>query len=161
MRHHTFPLVFANPYTPLRSLALLTGVLSLAAHCGDGPIGTFRRVIVNESGVAAAVTIAPDSPSGSTYVLPPGDSAVNEGTCYWRHVGRHSCDFVTDLPSEIVFADSLRLEQAFARPDQQRWVGANLPAVDSSEGYVPEVRGGIETFRYVIGGRDLRAAEPF
>lgn len=97
------------------------------------------------------------------------DVGARGKTCYFTHVGvDHYCDFTTDRPTTITFADSLRLEQDFVSNnlDAERWIGAGIPVAISAEedsryGYTETQRDGLATFRYVIGAEDLEAAEPF
>ena len=153
---------------PLSSSLALAAVLSVAAHCDDGPIGDFRRVIVNGTDLPVVIEFGPSisSDTNVTIAIAPGDSAVDEGTCYFEHAAPRYCDFVANVPNAIVFADSLRLEQDFvSNLVDARWVGASIPVgVPEGEtrfGYTALPGGDLRTFRYVVGAEDVAAAEPF
>lgn len=148
----------------LAPITILTAILSLAAHCSDGPIGDFRRVIVNDSGFRVDINFT--NARDGFFRLAAGDSAVSEGTCSFNHALGTSCDFASDNPVTITFGDTLRLKQAFeSNLVDERWIGANIP-VGIEEGgtrfgYTRTSEGGKETYRYVIGQEDVEAAEPF
>ena len=152
---------------PLAAALTLAAVLSAAAHCDDGPIGDFRRVIVNGTDLPVVIELGSSTFSDDvTIAIALGDSTVDEGTCYFEHASPRYCDFVSNVPNAIVFADSLRLEQDFvSNIVDARWVGAPIPVgVPEGEmrhGYTALPGGDLRTFRYVVGAEDVGAAEPF